>query len=69
MVIGVVKYEGYIYGLEKHEELISLIKSCAKGTLEDERKLLQHKHIDANDVHMGGSRRLGTGYYAKKTKT
>ena len=49
---GVVKYEGYIYGLEKHEELISLIKSCAKDTLEDERKLLQYKCTDHYDYHL-----------------
>ena len=49
---GVVKYEGYIYGLEKHEELISLIKSCAKDTLEDERKLLQYKCTDHHDYHL-----------------
>ena len=46
-------YKGYVYELEKHEELISLIESCAKDTLEDERKLLQNKYIDANGIHMG----------------
>ena len=42
----VVKYEGYIYGLRWHEDVVSLIKSCAKDTLEDEKKLLQHKCTD-----------------------
>ena len=41
-----VQYEGYIYGLKCHEEVISLIKSCAKSTLEDERKLLEHRCTD-----------------------
>lgn len=41
-----IKYEGYIYGLKYHEEVVSLIKSYAKDTLEDERKLLGHKCTD-----------------------
>ena len=41
-----VHYEGYIYGLRWHEDVVSLIKSCAKDTLEDEKKLLQHKCTD-----------------------
>ena len=45
-------YEGYVYELEKHEELISLIESCAKDTLEDERKLLQYKCTDHHDYHL-----------------
>lgn len=40
------KYKGYIYGLKFHEEVISLIESCAKSTLDDERKLLEHKCTD-----------------------
>lgn len=38
-----VHYEGYIYGLRWHEYIVSLIESCAKSTLEDERKLLKHE--------------------------
>lgn len=38
----VVKYEGYIYGFEWHEKIISLIESCAKSTLDAERKLLEY---------------------------
>lgn len=49
----VVKYEGYVYGLEWHEKIVSLIKSCAKDTLEDERKLLQYKYTDHHDYHLG----------------
>ena len=45
-------YEGYVYGLEKHEELISLIESCATSTLEDERKILQHKCTDHHEYHL-----------------
>ena len=41
-----VHYEGYIYGLKLHKEVVSLIESCAKDTLEDEKKLLQHKCTD-----------------------
>lgn len=48
-----IKYEGYIYGLKCHEEVVSLIESCAESILEDERKLLQHKYIDENNNHMG----------------
>lgn len=44
-----VQYEGYLYGLKCHEEVISLIKSCAKSTLEDERKLLEHR-CTANEI-------------------
>lgn len=35
--------EGYIYGLEKHEKLVSLIETCAKGTLNDEQRLLNSR--------------------------
>ena len=41
-----VQYEGYIYGLRQHELVISLIESCAKDILDDERKLLEHKDTD-----------------------
>ena len=41
-----VHYEGYIYGLKLHKEVVSLIESCAKDTLEDEKKLLQYKCTD-----------------------
>ena len=47
-----VQYEGYIYELKCHEEVISLIESCAKNTLEDERKLLQYKCTDHHDYHL-----------------
>ena len=47
-----IKYEGYIYGLKYHEEVVSLIKSYAKDTLEDERKLLQYKCTDHHDYHL-----------------
>ena len=43
-----VQYEGYIYGLKCHEEVISLIDACVKDTLEDEKKLLQSKYTDDN---------------------
>lgn len=39
----VVRQAGYIYGLERHEKIVSLIESCAKSILDDERKLLEHK--------------------------
>lgn len=48
-----VKYEGYIYGLRLHEEIISLIVDCARKTLEDEQKLLQNKYIDKDGSHFG----------------
>ena len=42
----VVKHTGYIDGLEQHEKIVSLIKSCAKSILDNERKLLEHKCTD-----------------------
>lgn len=42
----VVKYEGYIYGFEQHEKVVSLIEDCAKSTLDEERRLLEHKCTD-----------------------
>ena len=36
-----INYEGYIYGLNCHKEIVSLINECAKETLDEERKLLQ----------------------------
>lgn len=48
-----IQYEGYIYELKCHEEVISLIKSCTKNTLEDERKLLHHKYIDISGKNIG----------------
>ena len=44
-----VHYEGYIYGLKLHKEVVSLIESCAKDTLEDEKKFLQNKCTDHHD--------------------
>lgn len=41
-----VKYEGFINDLKLHREVVSLVKSCAKSTLDDERKLLDHKCTD-----------------------
>ena len=43
----VVRQAGYIYGLERHEKIVSLIESCAISILVDERKLLEH--ICTND--------------------
>ena len=37
------EYEGYLYGLKLHEQVTSLVESCAKSTLDDERKLLKHE--------------------------
>lgn len=48
-----VQYEVYIYGLKGHEEIISLIESCSKNTLKDEKKLLQYKYIDIDGSHFG----------------
>lgn len=33
-------YQGYIYGLILHEEIVSLIEKCAKSVLNEEQKLL-----------------------------
>lgn len=49
----VKKYEGYIYGLKLHEEVVSLIESCAKSILEDERKILKHNDINTNGYNIG----------------
>lgn len=38
----VIKYEGYIYGLRKHEELVELVNSCASDILREERMLLDN---------------------------
>ena len=46
-----LKYEGYIYGLKLHNEVISLIESCAKNILDDEKKLLHHKYTDNDDIY------------------
>ena len=48
-----VHYEGYIYELKLHKEVVSLIESCAKDTLEDERKLLHHKYIEISGKNIG----------------
>lgn len=53
-----VSYEGYVYGLAKHEEVVSLIESCAKSTLDDERKILENKCTDKEIQTIMASRRM-----------
>lgn len=47
-----LKYEGYLYGLKLHKQVISLIEACAKGALDDERKLLEHKCTDTESQNI-----------------
>lgn len=47
-----IVYEGYAQGLEWHKKIVSLIESCAKGTLDDERKLLEHKCTDDETLNI-----------------